>query len=133
MWKFKKVFYSKKTEKVDPVPAAASLSFRKPASIEEIVQRSVMAAMAARQPQRPRDQWLEQEEPDDDFESQHELTYDPAVGEVTKHEKKFLDDRRSEFDRYVTEQKKAARKKAKVQKETAEKSAVAPAGGEAEI
>lgn len=109
MWLFgKKARYEKKTEKVDPTPVSETIHFDRPLTLEERVRRAIRTELAQKD-RAPVPDGFDFEDPPE-FVSEHELVTDEPTGmEVTKHEKRWLDSRRAEFDGYVTEVKKKRR------------------------
>lgn len=114
-FKFSKIFRNP-FETPDPQPTSASLSFKRPMSIEETVRRALRAELTARAQRPPQlDEDDSFDEPDE-FQSEHEMVFEPSLGkEITKHEKRYIDEQRKAFDGYVTEAKR--RKKARPVKE----------------
>lgn len=113
---------SKVVEEVDPQPSSAKVNFRRSLSLEERVQLAVRSQLAeaerARRAARDRADF-DSVLPDDEFHSEHELVFDEDSGkEVTKAQKRVFDEARTEFDSYVTQQRKViAEKKKKEKKE----------------
>lgn len=105
-----KIPFNKASEPTDPRPSSMALGVPHPPSLQEMVQNAVRHAFQNIQDtaeNNPHD-WDFEDRPD--FESPHELVFDPGLGrEVTKGEKAYLDRQRSNFDSYVTKVKRERR------------------------
>lgn len=100
-------------EYLDPVPKSASLGFKKPPTLQEMIKQMVQSENWRRAMDQ---QGMETFEEAEDFEvddeelpikSPWELQYDPETRkEMLPAEKAFLDKHRSNFDKFIGEERK---------------------------
>lgn len=109
-------------ESNDPTPIAMPSHLRRPPSIQEQIAAAVRSEAFNRYvSQQGLETFEEAEDFDvgDDFDpdSPWELEFDPGLNkEVYKKEKKFLDDRRKEFDEFYARESKKPKAKPKAKK-----------------
>lgn len=113
-------------EQLDPTPVEAPFKFTKPPALAELVRQAVQGHIS----QLAQTEGFDSFEEFDDFEvdeedmsSEHDLLFDPDLDrEVTRYEKRHLDESRKTFDKFVAEkQKESKRKKLEEAKKASEK------------
>lgn len=113
-------------DKADPKPTGIPLNFKRPPTLAEQVARLVHSEHFKRQMEQSGFETIDEAEDfevGDDYvpDSPHELVYDDDLGkEISKQEKRQLDQDRARFDVYVKNTLAERKRKAKEKKQSEE-------------